>query len=966
MGTGRYHRGKGMRRQVKGLPIQWLMACTIILCVLAMLSIVIVQGYRGGSTALVTAANDSARQLAAVLNERALRLITPAENVLRLLAHTRIDAADTLDEHFGPLPVLAETLNSNPMLSAVYIGYDNGEFLLLRPLQRDTPRIPDAPAEAAYLLQIIAFDGQAELHGRWLYLDESLELHSEQSMPDYGFDPRGRPWYQQVEAPGEVAMTAPYVFFTTGEVGVSLAVRSHTGNGVVGMDAAISDLTMEAQDLRLTQSTELAIHDEGVGVIAYPDPKRIIRTEGAGFRLASLQELGVTPLQRLMEMSTDAEPKPFSVDGEVWYGLNLPLMGFGESDARILIAIPAWELLTEAREVLLRQAAWAVFLILAVLLLGWWAGVRLGRSIRQLAHWVEAFAGFDFNAPPPAPSRIREVNELQQAMLQMVAAIGHFQAITDSLSREMELDRMLPVVLQHLVEMADGPAGVVYLCDEDNDRLQRAASWGDYDYPEHFVMSQSLPGELYQSLEMLKKRYPRSLILPLHDRKGTLLGLLSIRLRDETDARTQAYLQRFLENLSGVLAVAIETRQLFEQQQELLEAVIKVLAHAVDAKSPYTGGHCERVPQLAEMLLDQAAAIQSGPLADYQPDEEERYAFRIAAWLHDCGKITSPEYVVDKATKLETLYNRIHEVRTRFEVLHRDAQLAYWQGRCAGQDEGQLAHALERRLEQLQKDFAVVATANIGGEAMSDDDVKELRRIGERTWLRYFDDRQGLSAEEMARLPDTPAPALPVAERLLDDKPEHRIAWGERKPPVERDNPQNIWGFDMHLPEYAHHLGELHNLTVRRGTLTPEERFKVNEHIVHTLVMLSTLPFPRALQQVPDIAANHHEKLSGGGYPRRLTAEQLSVPARIMAIADIFEALTAADRPYKAAKTLSESISIMMRMAREQHIDAELFALFLSSGVYLTYAEQFLEPEQIDEVDVDGCLQTLHGMSGTE
>ena len=950
-----------MRRRVKGLPIQWLMACTIILCVLAMLSIVIVQGYRGGSAALVSAANDSARQLAAVLNERALRLITPAENVIRVLAHSDIGAANTLEERFEQLPVLAETLNSNPMLSAVYIGYDTGEFLLLRPLQRDTPRIPDAPDGAAYLLQSIAFDEQAQLHGRWLFLDESLQLKSEQAMPDYWFDPRERPWYQQVGNPGEVAMTDPYVFFTTGEVGVSLAVRSHTGDGVVGMDAAVGDLTMEARDLRLTSGTELAIFDQEIGVIAYPDLQRIIKTEGSGFRLASLAELGVEPLLQLSELPANSVPTPFIVNGNVWYGLNLPLVGFSDSDARILIAIPAWELLSEARDVLKHQAIWAVALILAVLLLGWVLGVRLGRSIRQLAAWVEALSGFDFSAPPPASSHIREVNELQQAIGQMVAAIGHFQSITSSLSRELELDRMLPVVLQHLVEVADGPAGVVYLCDEDNDRLERAAVYGDFDYAESFVMSQSLPGELYQSLEVLKKRYPRSLIVPLQDRKGTLLGLLSIRLRDETDARTQAYLQRFLVSLSGALAVAIETRQLFEQQQALLEAVIKVLAHAVDAKSPYTGGHCERVPELAEMLLEQAAAAQSGPLADYQPDEEERYAFRIAAWLHDCGKITSPEYVVDKATKLETLYNRIHEVRTRFEVLHRDAQLAYWQGRDAGVDEAQLTQALEQRLEQLQNDFAAVASANIGGEAMSDDDVDELRRIGEQTWQRYFDDRLGISAEEMSRIADMPAPALPVTERLLDDKPEHRIGWGERKPPVERDNPQNIWGFDMHLPEYAYHLGELHNLSVRRGTLTPEERFKVNEHIVHTLVMLSTLPFPRALQQVPDIAANHHEKLSGSGYPRRLTADQLTVPARIMAIADIFEALTAADRPYKVAKTLSESISIMMRMAREQHIDAELFSLFLSSGVYLEYAERFLEPEQIDELDVEGCLTELSG-----
>lgn len=948
-----------MRKQVKGVPIQWLMACTIILCVLAMLSIVIVQGYRGGSSALVAAANDSARQLAAVFNERARRLITPAENVIRILAHDRVARAATLEERLEYLPVLAETLHSNPMLSAVYIGYDSGEFMLLRPLQRDTPRIVDAPGEAAYLLQSIAFDSAGRLAGRWLFLDEQLKIHAERPTPDYWFDPRQRPWYQKVHAPGLVDMTDPYVFYTTGEVGVSLAVRSHVGNAVIGLDAAVDDLTTQVRDLRLTSGTELAIYDENVGVIAYPEPQRILMPAGAGFRLASLTELGVEPLLKLKDLPAEAGPTPFAVEGDIWYGLSLPLQGFAESGARILIAIPAWELLSEARETLLRQAVWAVVLILAVLLLGWILGLRLGRSIRRLAGWVDALATFDLSATPPKRSHIREVNELQQAISQMLNAIGHFQSITATLSREIELDRMLPVALEHLVKIADGPSGAVYLCDEDNDLLELAAAYGDFVYADSFVLSQSLPGELYQSLAKLRERYPRSLILPLHDRKGTLLGLLAIRLRDETDARTEAYLQRFLENLSGVLAVAIETRQLFEQQQALLESIIKVLAHAVDAKSPYTGGHCERVPELAEMLLEQAAAVNSGPLADYQPDEEERYAFRIAAWLHDCGKITSPEYVVDKATKLETLYNRIHEVRTRFEVLHRDAQLAYWQGRSAGDDEAQLAESLHQRLAQLQQQFAAVAHANIGEEAMSEERVEELHHIGQQTWQRHFDNRLGLSMEERMRMADIPPSPLPATERLLDDRPEHRIAWGERRPPVERDDPRNTWGFDMQLPEYAYHLGELHNLTVRRGTLTVEERFKVNEHIVHTLVMLTTLPFPRALQQVPDIAANHHEKLNGGGYPRRLTAEQLSVPARIMAIADIFEALTAADRPYKAAKTLSESLGIMMRMAREQHIDAQLFRLFLSSGVYLRYARQFLEPEQIDEVDVARYLDEL-------
>ena len=200
-------------------------------------------------------------------------------------------------------------------------------------------------------------------------------------------------------------------------------------------------------------------------------------------------------------------------------------------------------------------------------------------------------------------------------------------------------------------------------------------------------------------------------------------------------------------------------------------------------------------------------------------------------------------------------------------------------------------------------------------------------------------------------------------EPLLADRDEHRVPWGDRTPPVAKDDPRNHWGFDMRLPAHASNHGELYNLSIRRGTLNDEERFKINEHIVQTIIMLSALPFPRQLRRVPSIAGNHHEKMDGSGYPRRLGQEALSIPERVMAIADIFEALTAADRPYKTPKTLSESVQILVFMARDKHVDGQLLRLFLSSGVYRQYAELFLRPEQIDELDVAYWLEQLQGFT---
>ena len=151
-------------------------------------------------------------------------------------------------------------------------------------------------------------------------------------------------------------------------------------------------------------------------------------------------------------------------------------------------------------------------------------------------------------------------------------------------------------------------------------------------------------------------------------------------------------------------------------------------------------------------------------------------------------------------------------------------------------------------------------------------------------------------------------------------------------------------------------MGEVYNLCIGRGTLTAEERFKINDHMVQTIIMLEQLPFPKHLKRVPEYAGGHHETMIGTGYPRRLTKADMSIPARAMAIADIFEALTAADRPYKKAKTLSESLRIMSFMKKDEHIDPDLFALFLETGVFSEYAEQYLLPEQIDEVDIDQYL----------
>jgi HD-GYP domain-containing protein (c-di-GMP phosphodiesterase class II) len=363
--------------------------------------------------------------------------------------------------------------------------------------------------------------------------------------------------------------------------------------------------------------------------------------------------------------------------------------------------------------------------------------------------------------------------------------------------------------------------------------------------------------------------------------------------------------QRLAESLASQAAIALTNRQLINQLEELFESFIELINTAIDEKSPYTGGHCQRVPALTMMLAEAVTEAPQGALWNFTMSDKDRYELKIAGMLHDCGKVTTPVHVVDKATKLETIFDRIDLVDTRFEVLKRDVEIMALREKLdvARQKEldevnlrGRLSRidqSLRENLRQLDEDREFLRHCNVGGESMPPEAQERVRRIG--TGYKWIDVSGG------------------TADFLTED--------------------------------------EIRNLTIARGTLTAEEREIINHHIVATIKMLEALPWPRHLRNVPEYAGGHHERMDGKGYPRGLVREQMSVQARVMGIADIFEALTAKDRPYKRGKTLSESLRILGKFKLNGHIDPDLFDVFVRRKVYLRYAQQFLDPEQIDEVD---------------
>lgn len=403
------------------------------------------------------------------------------------------------------------------------------------------------------------------------------------------------------------------------------------------------------------------------------------------------------------------------------------------------------------------------------------------------------------------------------------------------------------------------------------------------------------------------------LTVPMRDHEGELTGVLQLvnarapQTDAEIDANEGATIiafnqtgQRFIEALAAQASVALTHQRLIAQLEELLESLVNLINIGIDEKSPYTGRHCQFVPELTMRLAEAVHATKTGPLADFRMTDADRKELWMAGLLHDCGKITTPVHVVDKATKLETIFDRIALVDTRYEVLERDATIAALEQKLALATSNtatpaalaDIDQALAAQQQTLRAERAFLRAANVGGEGMAPADQQRVRDIGTRTWTDMDGaQRQFLDADEVL------------------------------------------------------------NLSIQYGTLTADERKIINNHISVTVRMLEALPWPRHLRNVPEYAGGHHERMDGKGYPRGLTGDQMSVQARLMAIADIFEALTACDRPYKKGKMLSESIDILGKFALNGHIDPQLFDIFIRSKVYLEFAQQHVDPRQIDAVD---------------
>lgn len=898
-------------------------------------------------------------------------------------------------------------LASFPNLYSIYVGYANSEFLQMIDAAGEAELLAErgAPTGTRFLLRTITVDDTVRTEA-WTFLDGSGNVLGSTTEENPEYDPRGRPWYISANRVTTV-FTDPYIFASLQSPGLTAARRLSDTNGVVGVDIAL-DVVQEFVDQYdgIPGGGLLVVDSVGKVIAVHRDVQAFLELDITATMLPELPaEIGA--------LAIGFTPVPDSN----WIAYRLAKQNFSGREWHI-VALAPWASFSGPFDRLRRRVLVMVLILIALVTpIVMRISASMTRVLTVLATDAERIARLEFGETPHLKTRIKEFNTLATGFSFMKETIAHrtgelnttmdrLQTLIElniAIAAEKSIDRLSELILSGARQLSHADGGSLYLVNESRDALdfqivlnetlgfaQGGTSENAVTLPsvvlydeqgnpnEHNVVTHTFhsgntvniddaydaTGFDFSGTRQFDRvngyRSQSFLTVPLKPRGAGIIGAMQlINSIDPVSGEIVPFspeIQRFVEALASGAATALYNRDLLEVQKRLFDSLIRLVADAIDAKSPYTGGHCARVPEIAMLLAREAERCEKGSLAGFTMGSEEEWrAFRLGAWLHDAGKVTTPEFVVDKATKLETIYDRIHEIRTRFEVLLRDARIEMYEQVLAGESRSTAEEHYRQRAEELQADFTFVAATNLGGEMLSEDDQARIRSIAERRWLRHFDDRIGVSWAELERYTESSGSSAevvsidaPVEEQLLADKPQHRIPRS-----IDVDKTYGKFDFKLTIPELLYNRGEVYNLTIERGTLTAEERFKINEHVMQTIAMLDNLPLPSELGRVVEYAGTHHEALNGSGYPRCLTEGELSIPARIMAIADIFEALTASDRPYKKPKPLSVVIDILHRFKTDGHIDGEIFDLFLTSGVYRRYAEQYLKPYQIDEVDIE-------------
>ncbi|HHQ6625674.1 metal-dependent phosphohydrolase [Serratia fonticola] len=886
----------------------------------------------------------------------------------KMLARMPITEATTLEQRMAFIGPLIEILKQNDYANAVYSAYPNGDFFILRRLTPANRALFNAPEDAEWLAQSYRFL-ETSPQAQNIFLDGKQQVMAVKTVPYNNYDPRERTWYQLAVKTQQLITSPLYTFKGTGETGFTYSIQAPDGHAVIGLDVSLASLSLFLQQ-SLPPDSQAAIINSANEAIASLPAQNTKSQDG----LNSIAHIPV--LQALLDLHHGASGL-FTAQGQSWFGAVVELKGQSQG-YQLVIATPSAYLTADANAIRNRSTLIAFALLLLGLPLVWYFSLRISRPLIRLRQDADAISNLHFDERAEERSVIEEVDDLHKAMSKMKLTLKQFISMGSLLSTKDNFPQQMQGLLNETSKIANMSGGIIFLSDKTPGCFSPiACNWAGKEVASSEVASlqfdpqqssafwqilegktvagvftsENIPSQLHTIFGSHLPLHYVAVPMQTHDRE--LMGfLLLLNPAEAGPEHGQAKVQ-LINALVGSLSVAIETQYLLQEQKHLMGAFIQLIAGAIDAKSAYTGGHCQRVPVITKMLAKAAVEAKQGPFADFTLSANEWEELHTACWLHDCGKITTPEAIVDKATKLEMIYDRIHEVRMRFEVLKRDKEVSFLRKHATIAATEQEEQWLRDELQQLDEDFYFIAQCNIGGEFLSDSALARIQQIAQYQWTRTLDDTAGVAREELARKNRRPAAPLPTQEPLLADKEEHIIYRDEKSHLPES------YHFKLKEPTLLYNHGEIYNLGIRRGTLSEEERYKINEHIMQTIIMLEKLPFPRTMANVAVIAGGHHERMDGKGYPYQLTHQQMSIPVRMMAIADVFEALTAADRPYKPGKLLSEALNILVNMANENHLDRELMILFLESGIWHDYALSYLQADKIDTVDIPALLRKL-------
>lgn len=550
--------------------MKWLIACTALLCMALLLATMIVFTSNGAREEAVLLASKATQGTSKLLTEQARRMLEPAEATVRQLAFDPLVTATTLDERVQRLHPLATELRTNPLLAAIYVGYDNGDFMLLRLLDSDEVRKRyEAPAQAEFVVQSIQTSADGNREGSYLFYSINHELLLQRPQADYRFEPRARAWYQLAVKQLAVVVSEPYVFLSTQKVGITVSQKSRLGAAVVGADVVIDELAQSLSALRTTPGTQIALVDADNKVLVHPNMPTTLRPQGGNMVFSSLQELKQPALTALASKKPNTGPAHlYELRGQEWLGVSMPFKGWRIDGVRLLIAMPSNEVIGQMQRRNTQLVALIAGLGVLLVALGWWAGTFIGRRLGILSGRAAHIGQIELAQPKRRNSLMREVNALSDTLDSTGEILQSFLDIDQILLTEPNLQRMLSVVLERAVNTTQSDGGIVFLWNETTQTMGDPTSFGNlpegstqaFEYPDDRpirAQARSLSSGQQQAEWVLRST------------NGNLKGMLLL-LRTANPAQDSKSFEAFANRLASVLAAAIEMRQLLKDQKPVL------------------------------------------------------------------------------------------------------------------------------------------------------------------------------------------------------------------------------------------------------------------------------------------------------------------------------------------------------------------------------------------------------------